>query len=316
MQHQQSTIPSSLFSTIKFQSEKVFDCYYQLRDWDEYLDWYHEYKIQVLNRLDNEKTKQQFEKKIDIDYIKTLNSFDTQENQCVKSNSENRITFSSENLLSEDTLLINFEKKWDIRELESATFKELYKSILTKQNNSENVLTHEKAMSNSLFSFINIDENSLWNNQRIIFSLWPKLSKEENLNLSFNSKKKLDPNKHSIKFLNNIQMIIQSRRNVSDEDIEFRLAYARLARKQQNFSLASRTLIDLIKNTLCNNINNKLPKEANLSKYIGYFLDNQNMINQSISSKINNIDIFIGMLSTIIKIFSYSTKNFQNILGR
>jgi hypothetical protein len=246
-QQQQLAIPSTLFSTLKFQSEKVLDCYFQLRDWEEYLSWYDEFKVKVLDRIENENFKNQFEKKIDLNYIKSMKSFESQDFQEAERLSAQFKIFSSDGSSLEETLTKNFQQKWDIEELETITLKEIYKNALKSKSENSRIVNYEKFMCSSLVSSINMDENSLWNNQKVAFAALSKLSNEDFLNSSFGKNLKLDPMKHSIKFLNHVQMLACVHKHDIDEHLEFKLAYAKLARKQENFKLASRTLANIIK---------------------------------------------------------------------
>ncbi len=283
---QPSAIPSTLLSTLKFQSEKVLDCYFQLRDWKDYLSWYDEFKVKVLDRIENENLKNQFEKKIDLNYIKSMSSFDEQDFQEAERAAKQIKPFSLDGLNLEENLTKTFQQKWDIDELESITLKEIYKNTLNRKIKNTSGINFEKFMCSSLLSSINIDENSVWNNQKLTFAALSKLSNEEFLNNnSFSKNMKLDPMKHSIKFLNNIQMFTCAYNHDIDEHIEFNLAYARLARKQENFKLASRTLEQIIKDITDTNSSDNIDSNDLIKKFVysGYHfkIDNLNRQNRA-----------------------------------
>lgn len=56
----------------RFQYEKIFDCYFQLRDWNEYLSWYSEYKKTPIFEKLGESDLLKLENRIDINYIKLV----------------------------------------------------------------------------------------------------------------------------------------------------------------------------------------------------------------------------------------------------
>ena len=61
-------------SLVRFLNERIFESYFQLRDWNEYLKWYEEYrKTPLFERFPESESlnlKQQIDSQIDINYIK------------------------------------------------------------------------------------------------------------------------------------------------------------------------------------------------------------------------------------------------------
>ena len=107
---------------------KIFECYFQIHDWKQYLSWHDEYKKNLLDKIDSETLRNQLENKIDINYIKTLCSFESLEFE------ETDIYFKNINCInSYDELISSIDKKWNIDELESVTLKEIFKSLICKK---------------------------------------------------------------------------------------------------------------------------------------------------------------------------------------
>ena len=282
-----ATISSTLLTSLKFQSEKIYDCYFQLRDWNEYLSWHEEFKAKVLDRLEHESMRLQFEKKIDINYIKSMSSFDAYDLQEAESYSKKM----------KSSLEEHFEHKWDVDDLEALTFKEIYKKVLNKQTHNLTMVNHEKLMCNALAASVNMDEKSMWNNQKLAFVLLSKLSDQnENMNIPLSKNLNLDPLKHNIKFLSHIEMLAhmqQSRASENENEcVSFQLDYARLARKQTNLRLASNTLIEVIRKVSADD--DSATSFGDSNEFIKHFVYNDKYSSLYQANKSINEKILIG----------------------
>jgi hypothetical protein len=107
---------------IKFHSEKVFDCYFQLHDWQEYLRWYEEYKQLINKNQSNESLRQQLENKVDLNYIKSMCSFEQFDSNAAHNYAQEIVPFNLENL-----------NLWNTDELEAFTFKQIFESMINKK---------------------------------------------------------------------------------------------------------------------------------------------------------------------------------------
>jgi ribosome-associated toxin RatA of RatAB toxin-antitoxin module len=115
--------PSSLIF-LRYQNEKLFDSYFQLHDWKNYLEWYEEYKL-----MSNDNINKNLEISIDVNFIKCLNSFETlNNNELTKVNLKECTNFKSL-----DDLCASFSSKYNTDEIERATYKEIYKNIINKR---------------------------------------------------------------------------------------------------------------------------------------------------------------------------------------
>jgi len=115
--------PSSLIF-LRYQNEKLFDSYFQLHDWKNYLEWYEEYKL-----ISSDNNNKNLEISIDVNFIKCLNSFETlNNNELTKVNLKECTNFKSL-----DDLCASFSSKYNTDEIERATYKEIYKNIINKR---------------------------------------------------------------------------------------------------------------------------------------------------------------------------------------
>ena len=97
-------------------------------------------------------------------------------------------------------------------------------------------------LSSLSMNILNMDESSTWNSERVMITQLAHLIQTDVPQVPFMKALKFDPNKHSPNCINNFKLLIQSSDSLHLSD--FRLASARLARKQLNFNLASRLIIE------------------------------------------------------------------------
>ncbi len=238
-----------LLSILKFEQERIFECYFSLHNWNEYLKWREEYKTYI----DNDNLKLQLDDKIDINYIKAMSSFELDDFNNVES------SLKSFNVETYDELILN--KITSIEEIESTTLKEIFTNLMSSKCVNNNLDVRNK-LSNSILRILDIDEMSVWNNERLVFSFLSQLCINQ-VDLPYlKSSFKLDASKINSKYLNHIEMILKSQ---AKNHNEFRLEIIRVARKQSNFNLASNILISemnyLSKST---NINNDLIESSKI----------------------------------------------------
>ena len=106
-----------------------------------------------------------------------------------------------------------------------------------------------------------MDESSAWNNERLQIAQLIHLIQQSQYNsdsqtvvtLPFMKSLKFDANKHSPKCINNFKLLIHNNNYDSIQLSDFRLASARLARKQMNYNLASRLITEHLNIIQANN---------------------------------------------------------------
>jgi hypothetical protein len=120
-QTQATTISNQLSGYL---NERIYDCFFQLHDWKEFLAWNEEYKkLQTESMLDSEN-------KIDFNFIRSMSSFDSHDYEACKSYTRK---MSCSNTQSLDELMSSIKCKFDVEELEMATIKEIFKTVLSKK---------------------------------------------------------------------------------------------------------------------------------------------------------------------------------------
>jgi hypothetical protein len=155
---------------IRFQSDKVFDIYFQLHDWQEYLLWYDEYKSLLSQATSDganiESLKQQLANKVDLNYIKSLGSFEG----C---DFEGAVAYGSDML--EPSLVCDQLTLWNVDDLESASLKEIFQSVIMGSDQLE--------LTDMGLNVLNMDEMSVWNYERYVVSQLYQLTKSRDVYL-------------------------------------------------------------------------------------------------------------------------------------
>ncbi len=165
---QESVLPqSSLLAGIKFQNEKILECYFQIHNWKEYLDWHAEYKKSLADKHESEQLRAQMESKIDLNYIKALSSFESNDLEACQASLKEADGFGSE---SARDLFANVD------EIELMTIKEIFKSVAAKKCNVVFSTVLNQKLTSSILRVLDVDEMSAWTNERLIFSLLSQLS--------------------------------------------------------------------------------------------------------------------------------------------
>lgn len=161
------TPPSKPFhhQLIQFQSEKIFECYFQLHDWQSYLAWHEEYKSILNENEDIESLKEQFENKIDLNYIKALSSFESYDfERAEKHILEVKRDMSLDNL-----------SMWNLGNLEMVTLKEIFQSVILDSSLDERA----KSLIEINQKILNMDEMAIWNSERVLLAQMIQLKKSQ-----------------------------------------------------------------------------------------------------------------------------------------
>lgn len=151
---------------MRFQSDKILDIYFQLHDWHEYLAWYDEYKS-ILNQEQTaadgvalESLKQQLDSRVDLNYIRSLCSFEAYDY-------DGAVAYGSDML--EPSLVCDTLTLWNVEELESASLKEIFQSVVM---GSQDIRLADVSL-----NILNMDEMSAWNYERYIITQLYQLRK-------------------------------------------------------------------------------------------------------------------------------------------
>ena len=112
------------FQLVKFLYDKTFECYFQLHDWEEYLDWHAAYQSSATQSGLNEAFKQQIENRLDLNYIKALSSFEAHDLEAAK-------TYCSD--MTRSFNLVDNLTICNKDDLEAATLKEIFLSVVNKK---------------------------------------------------------------------------------------------------------------------------------------------------------------------------------------
>lgn len=154
---------------LKFQSDKIFDIYFQLHDWHEYLAWYDEYKSILSQQQQEQQTgpegiaeslKQQLDSRVDLNYIRSLSSFEAYDY-------DGAVAYGSDML--EPSLVCDSLTLWNVEEMESACLKEIFQSVVMG--------TQDLRLAGMGLNVLNMDEMSAWNYERYIVSQLYQLRK-------------------------------------------------------------------------------------------------------------------------------------------
>jgi hypothetical protein len=209
-----------------FISNKIFDCYYQLNDWNEYLTWYETFSHTFEHLSGNDI----IENRIDVSYIKSLSSFDGMLDKEVIINTT---TFDN----------LNLDKNQQLQIIEQT---QIFKTILNKR-----LLKNESAeMSFNSLEILNIDENSVYYQDAMMLLQMRLLASQKTAKFSFSNIPKVEATVHNYKLINDYKMLINNTDDNDGDDSknnQFYLSMARLARKQNNFTMASKLLMNQLK---------------------------------------------------------------------
>ncbi|CAF0784356.1 unnamed protein product [Brachionus calyciflorus] len=237
---------NSHFSLVKYQTERIMECYYQLSDWNGYLNWFNELKLNHLDHLENQNLANQLEKYIDLNYIKSLASFDDGD--------FNSVLNKNHHFNAYDSLISYVDCKWNFEEIERVTMREIHKTLMFERFQMSEHKGYCENFNNQFSTILNIDEMSQTNHEKLILTLFLNYlqNQEDQIGLPFLNNLKLNPTKYNMKYLNIALMISKN----YDFNLDLNLSCARLARKQQNKNLSLRLLDQQLKyfnNTLDNN---------------------------------------------------------------
>ena len=237
----------AMTSARRFAAERLFDCYFQVRDWHEYVRWHDEY-TSLLRRTGElaavvDEQQQLLLSRVDLGLIKALGSFDAGRTDEARAH----LVKLADRQHSRPSLA---RTPFSYEDTEWLTLTELLKTHIDGSASStppSSLLATARGL--------NVDEASAYSHDRLVLATLSQLATtishqqqqgQLNPQPAYVKCLKLDANKHtasSTRYLNHFRiMLLGTGANESKQQQQ--LEFVRVARKQDNVHMATRILVE------------------------------------------------------------------------
>ncbi|CAF0977060.1 unnamed protein product [Rotaria sordida] len=238
---------------VKFLTQKVYDCYLSLHQWPELIAWNDAcIKMQMaFLQDDNDDLRKAMETTIDINAIRAMSCFENRDFEGLKVAMRK---MPNSQATGED-LGRSISCGWDMEAFDMLATVETLKGV-SKRRSGLWSLNAVLQLTQDLTRIHNVDEHASWSEERAAISQVAALYQSENREVPLLPGQKFAPVQHGVRALNSILLYSQSSFNnqsassaLNSNWTALRMGAARLARQQNNFTLASKLLIQQFQST-------------------------------------------------------------------
>ncbi|CAF0981896.1 unnamed protein product [Adineta ricciae] len=238
---------------VKFLTQKVYDCYLSLHQWPELIAWNEAcLKMQMaFLQENNEDLRAAMETTIDMNAVRAMSCFENRDYDGLKV--AMRKMANSQTVGEE--LGRSIECGWDMEAFDMLANVETLKGV-SKRRSGLSSLNAVLQLTQDLTRIHNVDEHASWSEERAAISQVAALFQSENREVPLLPGYKFAPVQHSVRALNSVLLYSQSSSNnqnpsatINSNWTALRMGAARLARQQNNFTLASKLLIQQFQST-------------------------------------------------------------------
>ncbi|CAF3645050.1 unnamed protein product [Rotaria socialis] len=237
----------------KFLTQKVYDCYLSLHQWPELIAWNEACLKMQLAFLqdDNEDLRSSMETTIDINAIRAMSCFENRDFEGLKVAMRKMPNAQA----TGEELGLSISCGWDMETFDMLATVETLKGV-SKRRSGLWSLNAVLQLTQDLTRIHNVDEHASWSEERAAISQVAALYQSENREVPLLPGQKFAPVQHSVRALNSILLYSQPNFNnqsastvINSNWTALRMGAARLARQQNNFTLASKLLIQQFQTT-------------------------------------------------------------------
>ncbi|CAF4550319.1 unnamed protein product, partial [Rotaria magnacalcarata] len=238
---------------VKFLTQKVYDCYLSLHQWPELIAWNDAcIKMQMaFLKDDNDDLRTAMVTTIDINAIRAMSCFENRDFEGLKVSMRKMPNSQA----TGEELGRSISCGWDMEAFDMLATVETLKGV-SKRRSGLWSLNAVLQLTQDLTQIHNVDEHASWSEERAAISQVAALYQSENREVPLLPGQKFAPVQHSVRALNSILLYSQPNLNnqsasatINSNWTALRLGAARLARQQNNSTLASKLLIQLFQST-------------------------------------------------------------------
>ncbi|CAF4565711.1 unnamed protein product [Rotaria socialis] len=239
---------------VKFLNQKVYDCYLSLHQWPELIAWNDAcIKMQMaFLQDDNDDLRTAMVTTIDINAIRAMSCFENRDCEGLKVSMRKMPNSQA----TGEELGRSISCGWDMEAFDMLATVETLKGV-SKRRSGLWSLNAVLQLTQDLTRIHNVDEHASWSEERAAISQVAALYQSENREVPLLPGQKFAPVQHSVRALNSILLYSQPNLNnqigasatINSNWTALRLGAARLARQQNNFTLASKLLIQQFQST-------------------------------------------------------------------
>ncbi|CAF1327016.1 unnamed protein product [Adineta steineri] len=238
---------------IKFLTQKVYDCYLSLHQWPELIAWNDAcIKMQlVFLQDDKDDLRTAMESTIDMNAIRAMSCFENRDYEGLKLVMR-KMPNAQE---TGEELGRSISCGWDMEAFDMLANVETLKGV-SKRRSGLWSLNAVLQLTQDLTRIHNVDEHASWSEERAAISQVAALYQSENREVPLLPGHKFAPVQHSVRALNSVLLYSQPSFNnqnasstINSNWTALRMGAARLARQQNNFTLASKLLIQQFQST-------------------------------------------------------------------
>ncbi|CAF1159247.1 unnamed protein product, partial [Rotaria magnacalcarata] len=231
----------------------VYDCYLSLHQWPELIAWNDAcIKMQMaFLQDDNDDLRTAMVTTIDINAIRAMSCFENRDFEGLKVSMRKMPNSQA----TGEELGRSISCGWDMEAFDMLATVETLKGV-SKRRSGLWSLNAVLQLTQDLTQIHNVDEHASWSEERAAISQVAALYQSENREVPLLPGQKFAPVQHSVRALNSILLYSQPNLNnqsasatINSNWTALRLGAARLARQQNNSTLASKLLIQLFQST-------------------------------------------------------------------
>ncbi|UJR15815.1 hypothetical protein I4U23_002744 [Adineta vaga] len=238
---------------VKFLTQKVYDCYLSLHQWPELIAWNEAcLKMQLAFLQDNnEDLRTAMETTIDMNAVRAMSCFENRDYDGLKV----AMRKMPNSQATGEELGRSVACGWDMEAFDMLANVETLKGV-SKRRSGLWSLNAVLQLTQDLTRIHNVDEHASWSEERAAISQVAALYQSEIREVPLLPGHKFAPVQHSVRALNSVLLYSQSSFNNQNSSsatnsnwTALRMGAARLARQQNNFTLASKLLIQQFQST-------------------------------------------------------------------